>query len=148
VVLVFVLFTGIAVQADSSAKVAPIDEATLSKLMKADKFLVLSFMAAWCRPCIDELPALNRLHNKYKNRNFKIIGISIDFGGPGAMEPILRKLNIEFPVYWCGEKAISKFNLNAIPMLLFVRRGESLERIHGRRTEKYLDQKIQEFLKL
>jgi thiol-disulfide isomerase/thioredoxin len=149
VVLLASLSIGIFVQAESGAKVVPIDEAALSKLVTADdNFLVLSFMAAWCGPCIDELPALNRLHNKYKNRNFKIIGISIDFGEPAAMEPILRKLNIEFPVYWCGEKAISKFNLNAIPMLLFIRRGESLERIHGRRTEKYLDQKIQEFLKL
>ena len=149
VVLAVVFFTGIAVQAESGVKIKPIDEAALNKLISAnDNFLVLNFMAAWCGPCIDELPILNRLHKKYKNQNFRIIGISIDFGGPGAMEPVLKKLNIKFPVYWCGEKAISKFNLNAIPMLLFIRRGESVERIHGKRTEKFLDQKIQEFLKL
>ncbi len=149
VALAVVLFTGIAVQAEAGEKIKPIDEAALNKLISAnDNFLVLSFMAAWCGPCIDELPALNRLHNKYKNQNFKIIGISIDFGGPDAMEPILKKMNVTFPVYWCGEMAISKFNLNAIPMLLFIRRGESVERIHGKRTEKFLDQKIQEFLKL
>lgn len=143
-----ILFTGIAAQADSGAKVERIDEATLNKLITADdNYLVLSFMAAWCGPCIDELPALNRLHKKYKDRNVQIIGISIDFDGPGAMQPIIKKLNIDFPVYWCGEKAISKFNLNAIPMLLFIRRGEMVERLHGKRPEKFLDQKIQEFLK-
>ena len=143
-----ILFTGIAAQAESGAKVERIDEATLNKLITADdNFLVLTFMAAWCGPCIDELPALNRLHKKYKDRNVQIIGISIDFDGPGAMQPIIKKLNIEFPVYWCGEKAISKFNLNAIPMLLFIRRGETVERLHGKRPEKFLDQKIQEFLK-
>jgi len=148
VVLAVILFAGIAAQADSGAKVERIDEATLNKLITADdNYLVLSFMAAWCGPCIDELPALNRLHKKYKDRNVQIIGISIDFDGPGAMQPIIKKLNIEFPVYWCGEKAISKFNLNAIPMLLFIRRGEMVERLHGKRPEKFLDQKIQEFLK-
>ena len=147
--LAVVLSTGTAVQAESGEKIKPIDEAALDKLISTnDYFLVLSFMAAWCGPCIDELPALNRLHKKYKNQNFKIIGISIDFGGPAAMEPILKKMNIQFPVYWCGEKAIQKFSLNAIPMLLFIRQGESVERIHGKRTEKFLDQKIQEFLKL
>jgi thiol-disulfide isomerase/thioredoxin len=147
-VLAVILFTGIAAQADSGAKVERIDEATLNKLITADdSYLVLSFMAAWCGPCIDELPALNRLHKKYKDRNVQIIGISIDFDGPGAMQPIIKKLNIDFPVYWCGEKAISKFNLNAIPMLLFIRRGEMVERLHGKRPEKFLDQKIQEFLK-
>jgi thiol-disulfide isomerase/thioredoxin len=103
-------------------------------------------MAAWCGPCIDELPALNKLHKKYKDRGFQIIGISIDLGGPDAMQPIVKKLKIEFPVYWCGEKAIEKFKLNAIPMLLFIRQGEIVERLHGNRPEKFLDQKIREFL--
>ena len=147
-VLAVVLFTGIAAQAGSGAEVKRIEEAALDKLITADdNRLVLNFMAAWCGPCIDELPALNRLHKKYKDSNVQIIGISIDFEGPGAMQPIIKKLNIEFPVYWCGEKAISKFNLNAIPMLLFIRNGEMVERLHGRRPEEFLDQKIREFLK-
>jgi thioredoxin-like negative regulator of GroEL len=62
------------------------------------------------------------------------------------MQPIVKKLKIEFPIYWCGEKAIAKFKLDAIPMLLFIKQGEIVERLHGRRPEKYLDLKIQEFL--
>jgi len=148
-VLAVVLFTGIAVQAASGAKVKRIDESALGKLITADdNRLVLTFMAAWCGPCIDELPALNKLHKRYRDRGFQIIGISIDLEGPGAMQPIVEKLKIEFPVYWCGEKAISKFNLNAIPMLLFIRRGEMVERLRGNRPEKFLDQKIREFLNL
>jgi thiol-disulfide isomerase/thioredoxin len=147
-VLVIVLFTSIAAQAGTGAKVKRIDEATLGKLITADdNRLVLSFMAAWCGPCIDELPALNKLHKRYKDRGFQIIGISIDLEGPGAMQPIVKSLKIEFPVYWCGEKAIDKFKLNAIPMLLFIRQGEMVERLHGNRPEKFLDQKIREFLK-
>ena len=147
-VLVIVLFTGIATLAGSGPKIKRIDETTLDKLIAADdNRLVLSFMAAWCGPCIDELPALNKLHKRYNDRGFKIIGISIDFEGPDAMQPIVKKLKIEFPVYWCGEKAIDKFKLNAIPMLLFIRQGEMVERLHGNRPEKFLDQKIREFLK-
>ena len=147
-VLGIVLFTGIAVQAESGVVVKPIDEATLGKLILADdNRLVLSFMAAWCGPCIDELPALNKLHKKYKDRGFQIIGISIDLEGPEAMQPIVKKLKIEFPIYWCGEKAIDKFKLNAIPMLLFIRQGEMIERLDGNRPEEFLDRKIREFLK-
>ena len=147
-VLVIVLFTGIAAQAGTGAVVERIDEAALDKMVTADDArLVLSFMAAWCGPCIDELPALNKLHNKYKDRGFQIIGISIDLEGPGAMQPILKKMKIDFPVYWCGEKAIDKFKLNAIPMLLFIRQGEMVERLYGKRNEEFLDQKIREFLK-
>jgi len=148
-VLAIVLFTGIAAQAGSGAEVKRIEEAALDKLITADdNRLVLNFMAAWCGPCIDELPALNKLHKRYKDRGFQIIGISIDLEGPEAMQPIVKKLKIEFPVYWCGEKAIDKFKLNAIPMLLFIRQGEMVERLHGKRSEKFLDQKIREFLNL
>ncbi len=148
-VLVIVLFTGIAAQAGTGAVIERIDEATLDKLIRADDArLVLNFMAAWCGPCIDELPALNKLHKKYKDRGFQIIGISIDLEGPGAMQPVVKKLKIEFPVYWCGEKAIDKFKLSAIPMLLFIRQGEMIERLPGRRSEKFLDKKIREFLNL
>ncbi len=148
-VLVIVLLTGIAAQAGTGAVIERIDEATLDKLIRADDArLVLNFMAAWCGPCIDELPALNKLHKKYKDRGFQIIGISIDLEGPGAMQPVVKKLKIEFPVYWCGEKAIDKFKLSAIPMLLFIRQGEMIERLHGRRSEKFLDKKIREFLNL
>jgi thiol-disulfide isomerase/thioredoxin len=149
VVLVIILFTGLAAQAVSGAEVKRIDEATLAKLITADdNRLVLSFMAAWCGPCIDELPALNKLHKRYKDRGFQIIGISIDLEGPAAMQPIVKKLKIDFPVYWSGEKAIDKFKLNAIPMLLFIRQGEMVERLHGNRPEKFLDQKFREFLNL
>ena len=147
-ILVIVLFAGIAAQAGAGVQVKRIDEASLSELISADdNRLVLSFMAAWCGPCIDELPALNKLHTRYKDRSLQIVGISIDLEGPGAIQPIVKKLKIEFPIYWCGQKAIDKFKLNAIPMLLFIRQGEMIERLHGNRSEKFLDQKIREFLK-
>ena len=63
------------------------------------------------------------------------------------MQPIVKRLKIEFPIYWYGEKAIDKFNLNAIPMLFFIRQGEVVDRLRGTRSEKFLDQKIRELLK-
>jgi thiol-disulfide isomerase/thioredoxin len=147
-ILLIVLFSSTIAQTDVGVKVKPLDEASLSEIISADdNRLVLSFMAAWCGPCIDELPALNKLHHRYKDRDLQIIGISIDFEGPSAMQPIVKKLKIEFPIYWYGEKAIDKFNLTAIPMLLFIRQGEMVERLHGTRSEKFLDQIIREFLK-
>lgn len=144
---IILLGTGVS-PADPAVTVERIAEATLDKLINGrDNRLLVNFMAAWCGPCIDELPALNNLYKKYKNRGIEIIGISIDLEGPAVMQPIVSKLKIDFPVYWYGEKAVTKFRLNAIPMLMFISRGEIIERVHGRRTEKFLDQKIRELLK-
>jgi len=134
--------------ADTGVVVQPIEEATLDDLIKnKENTLIVSFMAAWCGPCIDELPALNRLYRKYKDQGLKLIGISIDLAGTAAMQPIITKLKIEFPIYWYGEKAIAKFNLVAIPLLLIIKRGEIVERLPGLRSEAFLDSKVSEILK-
>ena len=149
VVIIGICFLTIdAAKAGSGVVVQPIEEAALDELINnRENRLIISFMAAWCGPCIDELPALNKLYRKYKDRGLKLIGISIDFKGAAAMQPIVTKLKVEFPIYWYGEKAIHKFNLSAIALLLIVKKGEIVERLPGLRSEKFLEKKVNELLK-
>jgi thiol-disulfide isomerase/thioredoxin len=141
-------FSIVASRAGTAVTVQPIAEAALDELIKnTDNTLIVSFMAAWCGPCIDELPALNNLYRKYKDQGLNLIGISIDLEGAAAMQPAINKLKIEFPVYWYGDKAIQKFKLTAIPLLLIIKQGEIVERLPGQRPEEHLDKKIQEILK-
>ena len=138
------VITVVASRAETAVTVEQIDEAALDQLISnKDNRLIVSFMAAWCGPCIDELPALNNLYRKYKDQGLKVIGISIDLEGAAAMQPFVSKLKIEFPVYWFGDKAVEKFELSAIPLLLMVKQGVIIERIPGRRHEKFLDGKVQ-----
>ena len=109
--------------------------------------MAVTFMAAWCGPCIDELPVLNKLYQKYKTQGLNLIGISIDLEGPHAMQPIIDKLKVDFPVYWYGESAVQKFSIYAIPMIYLVKDGQIVEKLPGRRPGRELDRKIREFLK-
>ena len=51
---------------------------TLSNVLLDNKVTLLYFWAAWCRPCRIENPNLVRLHKKYKDAGFDIIGVSLD----------------------------------------------------------------------
>jgi thiol-disulfide isomerase/thioredoxin len=127
--------------------VVPIKESALDHMITSkENRLVVSFMAAWCGPCIDELPTLNNLYRKYKDHGLSLVGISIDLEGAAAIQPFVTALKIEFPVYWYGDKAIEKFDLTNIPLLMIIRKGKICERIPGRRTQKFLDEKIQKIL--
>jgi len=89
---------------------------------------------------------LNDLCRKYKDQGLNLVGISIDLEGAAAIQPFVSALKIEFPVYWYGDKAIQKFDLTNIPLLMIIRKGKIRERIPGRRPRKFLDEKIQEIL--
>ena len=53
-------------------------DVTLSNELLKNKVTLLDFWAAWCRPCRVENPNLVRLHKKYKDNGFDIIGVSLD----------------------------------------------------------------------
>ncbi|HWC77517.1 MAG TPA: TlpA disulfide reductase family protein [Blastocatellia bacterium] len=66
------------------------------------KIVVLNFWATWCRPCREELPILNSLDSRYRERGVDFIAASVDGATTRKNIPaFLRKLKLTFPV-WVG----------------------------------------------
>jgi thiol-disulfide isomerase/thioredoxin len=150
-ILAAVLWSG-PTRSDSKNAIRPIDMEQLDQMVKTTQTqCLITVMAAWCAPCIKELPDLNKLYIKYKDQGLKVIGITVDLEGPQAMQPIVDRLKIDFPIYWMGEKAIEALSISGIPLIMFVRKGKIVEdpnhRIKGRRSRKFLDKTIRKYLK-
>jgi thiol-disulfide isomerase/thioredoxin len=146
-VLLSIIFFVIHTDARAGVTIQKISESALDELINAgNNKMLVTFMAAWCGPCIDELPVLNKLYQKYKTQGLNLIGISIDLKGPQAMQPVVDKLKVGFPVYWYGESAVQKFSLSAIPMIFWIKNGQIVEKLPGRRSKNELDKKIRKFL--
>lgn len=44
-----------------------------------DTTYLVNFWASWCNPCVEELPAFERIGKEYKDENVKVLLVSLDF---------------------------------------------------------------------
>lgn len=72
---------------------------TLEPLLNRDddKTYIINFWATWCKPCVEELPAFEKLNAEYKNKNVEVILVSLDF--PNQIEtrliPFIKEHNLK-----------------------------------------------------
>jgi thiol-disulfide isomerase/thioredoxin len=128
-----------------------VESVTIEDLQKkigtAGSRTVVVVMAAWCAPCIEELPDLVDIHRKDTSDGLNLIGLSIDYSGPEALESILKEHRVTFPVYWAGEKAIEAYDIRKIPLLMLVKDGRVVERVVGMRPAHQLEAAIVDFIR-
>lgn len=58
--------------------------------------VLVNVWATWCPPCVYEMPSMEKLYQKFKSENFKILAISIDLPGARAVAPFMKKHNLTF----------------------------------------------------
>ena len=62
------------------------------------KHILVNFWATWCGPCKIEMPSLEALYERFKDRNFVLLAISNDMFGANIVKPFVKAHNINFPV--------------------------------------------------
>lgn len=82
------------------------------------KYVLVDFWASWCVPCRKENPNIVRLYNQYKDKNFTVLGVSLD-NNPGSWmraveEDKLTWTNISDLKAWSSDLVLN-YRIKAIP---------------------------------
>jgi thiol-disulfide isomerase/thioredoxin len=112
------------------------------------KVVLVNFWATWCPPCRKELPSLAKLQDKYRDKGFAVVGVSMDEGGATLVGKFLEKQKINYPVIiGDGEVARGFGGVIGVPATFLVnRKGEVVRRYDGFASEDELREEIEKIL--
>jgi peroxiredoxin len=97
--------------------------------------VLVNLWATWCPPCRDEMPSMERLYQRLKDRGFVLLAVSQDEGGRTAVQAFVEQMQITFPVLLdpAGEVG-RKYGVWGFPESFLVDRdGRIVERVIGPR---------------
>ena len=97
------------------------------------KLVLLNFWATWCIPCRQEMPGMEVLWKKYRERGFVVIAVSNDDGPKERVGTFSRLLDISYPVLLDPDGKVSgHYGVSGMPTSFLVdRNGKIISRIVG-----------------
>ena len=103
------------------------------KLRLADlkgKVVFLNLWATWCPPCKEEMPAMERLWQRYKDQGLVVIALSMDASGATAVKSFIEGAKFTYRVGLDPKMEIAQlYGARSLPSTFIIDRNGALRAI-------------------
>lgn len=94
--------------------------------------VVLNFWATWCRPCIDEMPALDRVNREYADKGVAVLGVAMDERGWPVVSKFLAQKRFSYPILLGTTRVAREYGgLKTLPHTVFLDRQGRIVATHS-----------------
>jgi peroxiredoxin len=120
---------------DAGFSLTGLDGKTYSLEGLRGRVALVNFWATWCPPCRKEMPDMQKIYDRFKDKGLVVVGISDD--EREAIEKYIAQQKYTFPILPDSGRAVSSaFGINGIPQtFLFDRSGNLAAETIDMRTE-------------
>jgi peroxiredoxin len=102
------------------------------------KVVLLDFWASWCAPCRQEMPNVKEVYNRYHEKGFEIIGISLD-NSRAQFDTYMKEQKMPWPQIYDGKGWMSEvgrtYAVSAIPATFLIDREGTIRHKNVRGSE-------------
>lgn len=86
------------------------------------KIVFLNFWTTWCPPCRFEMPSMEKLHSKFKNRDFIILAIDLQERAE-RVRAFKEKMKLNFPILLDNDGIVGlEYGVRVLPSTYLVDR--------------------------
>lgn len=103
-----------------------LDGQTLRSEELKDNIVVLDFWATWCENCIGEIPAFNRLQEKYSSHGVRVIGMAVQSGWATDIQKFAVQYKMRYPILVGNDDTVSDFGVISFPATYVIAPGWKL----------------------
>ena len=102
------------------------------------KIILLNFWATWCGPCKEEMPFLETLQQQFKEKDFVVVTVSVDYEEAKFVREFINKQRYTFPVLLDPKcEVLDLFEVKGIPTTFIIdKKGKMVGRAIGPRDWK------------
>jgi peroxiredoxin len=95
------------------------------------KVVLLNFWATWCGPCQIEIPWFIEFEQKYKDRDFAVLGVSFDDDGWISVRPYMTTHKINYRVMIGSDQLAQLYgHVDALPTSFIIDRSGRIAATH------------------
>lgn len=104
------------------------------------KIILIDFWTTWCPHCLNEVPRVKNLYEKFHTQGFEVIGINLE-DKQETLKLFLKESPTPWPQYW--NKSWDDFGINGVPTFWLVDKKGIIRDVDA---SENLEQKIERLL--
>lgn len=113
--------------------------------------VLVNLWATWCPPCRAEMPAIEKVHNEYKDDGLVVLAINMTYQDTAsAVMPFVQEHGLTFPILLDESAVVGRaYQLRSLPSSFFITREGIINEvvIGGPMAEALLRTRVEAILK-